>query len=169
MPLFGMIIFLESPYLPEDVELNRAGHLSARQARKLTWSAAFWLALIGLDLTLVLGLWAVYLSKFLGQPVYLVIFWSALLLLLALPAFRHGWPLVKDIQSGAVGTISGTLSRQVEPVRFNKGYVAEYRVGIQALTFQVSPAVYNQLIEGRAYSIFYTLNTHKIVNLVPIQ
>lgn len=148
---------------PEALEMNRAGHISRRQKRRLYGRLAFWGSIALLD--------AAILIPFILTKNAVVIFLGLLLVLsLAYPCYTEIRPVWEDIQNDKPRAVAGGIHKKYNLKRTDKGKLrtafCSIRVGREV--FSVSPATYDRLFEGGFYRVYYVENTRTVINIEPL-
>jgi hypothetical protein len=147
-----------------DLDANRNGQLSARQARGLRWRffanmGVFGMLTVGLG---VLGVLAVVYG------IYMVTLWVLLLDSVFVFLLRRQYRNVNQaVMSGWVESVRGnaTLARRSRDEGHAHTRMTVPRVSVNGMAFDITEGQYRALSEGGEYSVYYLLGVGMIVSV----
>lgn len=149
---------------PEDLKVNRSGHVSLRQKRKLYLSMSFWVLLAILET-------GVLLPFILVRNAVMIVLGFMLFITLAYQCYKEILPFWKDLEDDTPKSVAGRANKKFSVKRTNSGKwprtaFCTIRVGHEV--FSISPAVYDRLIDDGFYRIYYVAHTRRIINIEPL-
>lgn len=147
----------------DDLAINRSGQLSDRQKRKFSVQLALWLGLATLYVIVMIALTAFFVAA--RSNIFLGLGGIAFLLILIFSSLEEAKPYHDDLRANEVRAVTGKLYKSfgVTSGSHRGTRIAHCNLRVQDQVFQISPAVYERVHEGKSYRIFYVENTRIIV------
>jgi hypothetical protein len=146
----------------QDLEINKQGYLSERQAQKLQYYVLFWRSLMGFDIVGILFLMGVHI--FVGLVMYPGDFWIIVFGISIVTCYAHLKPFLHDIENGKIKTVSGILYKRAS-LSSGRGAQSYCTVRVQNEVFTISPVFYDLLIDQAIYQLYFTTQSRKVVNI----